>query len=165
MPDDLSSLYAYNRWADEQLLEAVRRLTLEQYTEQPAPDCHSIHGTLVHMADATFIWVRRVNGETVSERTAEEDVPTLEAAAEFLGRSHNALVELAPSLTPEALASEFAYRDLQGQPRALPLWALMRHLPNHSSYHRGQIISRLMQFGIEPPLLDLALWAGRVVDE
>ena len=106
MTDDYASLFDYNRWADGLLLEAVRRLTQEQYTEEPAPDCRSVHGTLVHMADTTLIWTRRVIGETVSGRTAEGDVPTLEDAAQFLGRSHEALADLVPMLTPEALAAD-----------------------------------------------------------
>ena len=160
MTDDYASLFDYNRWADGLLLKAVRRLTQEQYTEEPAPDCRSVHGTLVHMADTTLIWTRRVIGETVSGRTAEGDVPTLEDAAQFLGRSHEALADLVPMLTPEALAADLAFTDLQGQARSLPLWVVLRHVPNHSSYHRGQITSRLMKFGVEPPLLDLAVWAG-----
>ena len=92
--------------------------------------------------------------------TAEGAVPTLEDAAQFLGRSHEALDALVPTLTPEALAATFAFTDLQGQARSLPLWVVLRHVPNHSSYQRGQITSRLMEFGVEPPLLDLAVWAG-----
>ena len=163
MTDDFASLFAYDRWADDRLIAAVGLLTLEQYTREPAPECRSVHGTLVHMADATLIWVRRVGGETVAERTAEADVPTLEDASRFLGRSHDALAGLRPMLTPAALAADLTYRDLRGQPRSLPLWALLRHITNHSSYHRGQITSWLMQFGVEPPLLDLALWAGEAM--
>lgn len=161
MQDDFFSLFAYSRWADERLWEAVRGLTQAQYAQEPAPDCRSIHGTLVHMADATLIWVRRIGGETVTGRTSEADVPTLPDAVRFLERSHAAVADLLPTLTPEALAADLAYLDLRGQPKRLPLWAVLRHLPNHSSYHRGQITSRLMEFGVEPPLLDLALWAGR----
>lgn len=160
MTDDYASLFDYHRWADQRLLEAVRRLTREQYTDKPAPDCRSILGTLVHMADTTLIWTKRVMGETVSGRTAEGDVPTLEDAAQFLGRSHDALADLVATLMPEALAADLAFIDLRGQARSLPLWVVLRHVPNHSSYHRGQITSRLMEFGVEPPLLDLAVWAG-----
>lgn len=160
MTDSLEVLFAYSRWADERLVEAVGRLTRDQYTQEPAPECRSVHGTLVHMADAALIWARRVQGETVSERTAEDAVPTLADAVAFLGRSHDALADLLPTLTPDALASALAFRDLRGQPKSLPLWAVLRHVPNHSCYHRGQITTRLMQCGIEPPLMDLALWAG-----
>jgi uncharacterized damage-inducible protein DinB len=159
MRDELAALFEYNRWADDRIVASIRLLTPEQYTRQPAADCRSVHGTLIHMADATLIWVRRLQGETVSGRIDEASVPTLEEAVRFLDRSHQAVADLQPTLTPEALAGELSYADLQGQLKALPVWSVLRHIVNHSSYHHGQIAARLIDAGIEPPLLDLALWA------
>jgi uncharacterized damage-inducible protein DinB len=159
MRDELAALFEYNRWADDRMIASIRLLTPQQYTRQPAADCRSVHGTLVHMADATLIWVRRLQGETVRSRIDEASMPTLEDAVRFLDRSHQAVAGLHSTLTAEALAGELSYIDLEGQPRALPVWVVLRHLVNHSSYHRGQIAARLIDAGIEPPLLDLMLWA------
>ena len=41
----------------------------------------------------------------------------------------------------------------------LPRWAMLRHIVNHSTYHRGQVASKLKRFGIEQPLSDLFFWA------
>jgi len=41
----------------------------------------------------------------------------------------------------------------------LPPWAILRHVVNHSSYHRGQVASKLKRFGIEQPATDLLFWA------
>ena len=38
------------------------------------------------------------------------------------------------------------------------LWAILRHIVNHSTYHRGQIASKLKQFGIEQPNTDFFWW-------
>lgn len=159
MKDELAALFEYNRWADDRLIASIRVLTPEQYVRQPAADCRSVHGTLIHMADATLIWVRRLQGETVTGRADESSLPALEDAVRFLDRSHQAAAGLQTTLTPEGLAGELSYADLQGQLRGLPVWAVLRHIVNHSSYHRGQIAARLIDAGIEPPLLDLALWA------
>lgn len=37
MNDDLFALYAYNRWANDRVVEAARALTPKQYTQGPAP--------------------------------------------------------------------------------------------------------------------------------
>jgi uncharacterized damage-inducible protein DinB len=37
--------------------------------------------------------------------------------------------------------------------------ALLRHIVNHSSYHRGQVASKLKRFGIEQPNTDFFFWA------
>ena len=40
--DDLASLYAYNRWADQRILDACRKLTPEQYNAEPVPEWPSV---------------------------------------------------------------------------------------------------------------------------
>lgn len=80
-------MFEYNHWADDRIMASIRLLTPEQYTRQPAADCRSVHGTLIHMAAATLIWVRRLRGESVSAPIDEASVPTLEDAVQFLDRS------------------------------------------------------------------------------
>ena len=47
-----------------------------------------------------------------------------------------------------------AARLLPDEPWQLPLADLMYHVINHSSYHRGQVITLLRQLGHEPPATD-----------
>ncbi|MGC4045065.1 MAG: DinB family protein [Armatimonas sp.] len=159
MKDDYTTLLAYNRWADEQVINALRSLTPEQYKTLPAPDCRSVHSTLLHMADATFIWVRRIQGQTITTRVDESTLPTFDDAVRFLNESHDAVASVLATLPPNAGETQITYLDLQKNSRTLPLWVLLRHLTNHSSYHRGQLTARLIDAGIEPPLIDLVLWA------
>ena len=41
----------------------------------------------------------------------------------------------------------------------LPRWAMLRHIVSHSTYHRGQVASKLKRFGIEQPVTDFFFWA------
>ena len=36
---------------------------------------------------------------------------------------------------------------------------MLRHLVNHSTYHRGQVAAKLKRLGVEPPATDLVFWA------
>src|SRR4051794_31126041 len=121
MNDDLLSLFAYNRWADDRVVAAARTLTPEQYTREPAPGWASIRATLVHVADATWIWARRLRGEAVSARATEVEVPTLEDAVRLLARGQESFDRLVSELTPERLASAWVYRDLKGKENRAPL--------------------------------------------
>ena len=157
--DDLINLCEYSCWADQLLLESIRGLTPEQFALEPAPGCPSIRATLVHMADAQWIWVRRIQGETVTARITEVEKPTREEAEQFLDQAHETLHRLLPTVPVERLVAPLSYVDLKGEPQSLPLKAILWHLINHASYHRGQITASLMRLGIEPPIMDLALWA------
>ena len=159
MIDDLFALYAFNRWADDRVVVAARRLTPEQYVQEPAPGWSSTRATLVHLADATHLWARRLQGEDVTARAPEAEFPTLDDVARLFDTAHDAFDRLLPTLTPERLATVWSYRSLEGKELHLPLWAVLRHVVNHATYHRGQIASKLKRFGVDPPATDLVLWA------
>jgi uncharacterized damage-inducible protein DinB len=159
MQDDLKSLYAYNRWANRRVLEACRALGPGQYEKEPAPGWTSVRATLVHLADATWIWARRIEGETVTARASEAEVPTLDDVGQLLDRGHDAFDRLVDTLTAERLAAVWTYRNLEGKELSLPLWAVFRHVVNHATYHRGQIASKFGRLGVAPAQTDFVLWA------
>jgi len=159
MQDDLNSLYAFNRWADQRILEKVRLLSFEQYTQEPVPGWSSVRATLVHVAGATLIWARRLEGELITARPTEDEYPSLADVEQLLTKGHAAFGRLLTTLTPERLNTIWSYRNLSGQECRTPLWAVYRHVVNHATYHRGQIASKLGRFGIDPPFTDLVFWA------
>ena len=64
---------------------------------------------------------------------------------------------LRPTLTPEWLNIVLTLRAI-GRTFTLPRWAILRHIVNHSSYHRGQVASKLKRFGIEQSITDFFWW-------
>jgi uncharacterized damage-inducible protein DinB len=159
MPDDLNSLFAYNRWANERVVEACRALGPGQYEREPLPGWPSIRATLVHLADATWIWARRIEGQAVTARAREAEFPSLDDAMALLARGHDAFDRLLATLSPERLAAVWSYRNFEDKELALPLWAVLRHVVNHATYHRGQIAAKFGRLAATPPTTDLVLWA------
>jgi uncharacterized damage-inducible protein DinB len=158
MNDDFGSLFAYNRWADRRVLGACRQLSPEQYAAEPAPGWSSVRASVVHVASATQNWVLRLAGQAVSGPLTEAEVSTVEEAERRLDRAYQMLDGLWPALTPERLAAPRPF-ELRGKSVALPPWVVLRHVVNHSTYHRGQIASKLKRFGVEQPATDFFLWA------
>jgi len=50
------------------------------------------------------------------------------------------------------------YRNTAGTPFEGPLWPMLQHVVNHSSYHRGQIATLLRQLGAKPMATDLIVF-------
>ncbi len=73
----------------------------------------------------------------------EAELPTLDDDARLLAVAQDRL---------DRLAAPFVYRNTRGRAASLPLWAALRHVVNHASYHRGQVASKLKRFGVEPPV-------------
>jgi uncharacterized damage-inducible protein DinB len=159
MHDDFPSLFAYNRWADDRILAACRGLSQDAYTRELPSGMTALRTTLVHLAAATQAWSRRIRGEPVTALASETDLPAVEDAVRVLRETHDAFAHLASTLTPQRLAGIFSYRNLKNEEKRLPLWAVLRHVVNHASYHRGQVAVKLKRLGVDPPATDFVFWA------
>jgi uncharacterized damage-inducible protein DinB len=188
MNDDFASLFAFDRWANAKMLDACRNLTPEQYATEPVPGWSSVRFTVYHIAVVTDVWLRALADDPNQNFPSEEEVPTPEDAGRLLERAYGTLDSLLPTLTPELLATPRAFSSLDGAyctlgslptltpdlDRAyrslgrayrtrgslqLPTWVALRHMVNHTTYHRGQVASKLKRFGVQLPETDVVFWA------
>ncbi len=157
MQDDAVALFAYDRWANARVLDACRKLTAEQYAAEPAPGWSSVRSTVYHIALATEFNLRALDGGPDDGIPAEADLATVDDASRLLERAYRRFEELRPRLTPEWLDTVLTLRAI-GRTFTLPRWAILRHVVNHSSYHRGQVASKLKRFGIEQQITDFFWW-------
>ena len=157
MQDDVVALFAYDRWANTKVLDACRKLTAEQYVAEPVPGWSSVRSTIYHIALATEWNLRALAGDPDDGIPAETDMATVDDAARLLERAYRRFEELRPTLTPERLHTVLTLRR-RGRTATLPPWAMLRHIVNHSTYHRGQVASKLKRFGIESPNTDFFFW-------
>ena len=157
MQDDIVALFAYDRWANRKVLDACRKLTAEQYVAEPVPGWSSVRSTIYHIALATEFNLRTLANDPDDRIPTEAELVTVDDVAQLLERAYRRFEELRPTLTPERLNTVLTLRAV-GRTFTLPRWAILRHIVNHSTYHRGQVASKLKRFGIEPPNTDFFFW-------
>jgi uncharacterized damage-inducible protein DinB len=158
MHDDFTSLFAFNRWANAKMLDACRQLTPEQYSAEPVPGWASVRSTVYHIAVVTDGWLRTLANDPDQSAPTEAELPTPDEAARILERAYRTLDTLMPTLTPQVLATP-RILSRRGRTAVLPPWAVLRHVVNHTTYHRGQVASKLKRFGVQQPETDLVYWA------
>src|SRR5262249_11653522 len=105
MQDDFVSLFAFNRWANDKMLEACGKLTAEQYAAEPTPGWAPVRFTVYHIAVVTEGWLKALANDPDQSFPAEADVPTVDDAARILGRAYQRFDAVFPSLSPEALTT------------------------------------------------------------
>jgi uncharacterized damage-inducible protein DinB len=149
--NDLKLLLDYNYWAHERMLEAVARLTPERYQRDLGSSFGSVHGTLVHMFSAEWIWSERCHGQSPRHHVDPSKFPTLDILrAEWTaleGQWRDYLAQVGES----GVDRVYDYTLLSGLASRAPVWQILQHVVNHGTYHRGQVTTMVRQLGAEPP--------------
>jgi uncharacterized damage-inducible protein DinB len=160
--NELKRLLEYNRWANLRILDAAAALAEAELRREIASSFPSVLATLVHAMGAEWIWLERWKG---TSPTALPGSDGLDSVAAVRSRWDEVWAEQQAFLA--GLGSGDAgravhYRLLSGEPDSRPLGELVRHVVNHATYHRGQLVTMLRQLGRTPPSTDYVRWLREV---
>jgi uncharacterized damage-inducible protein DinB len=153
--DDVVDLFAFGRWANDRIFEAVSQLTDAELEQEVGGSFGSVRGTLLHMYGADWVWMERFEGR--SPRAMPEEGKNARNLAEIRTKWDPIQEELrvyAQSMTAEKLASTIHYTSFAGEPFTRVLSDALVHLVNHGTYHRGQVVTLLRQLGKSAPSTD-----------
>lgn len=153
---DVFTLYEYNRWANGRTLEAAEKLDPEAFVRDLKNSFISVRDTLAHTLGAEWIWLRRWQGESPTKPLAAAEFPTVSHLRERFSAVDRERGVFLGGLTEARLAQPLAYKDLAGNSCRLPLIAVLQHVVNHGTYHRGQITTMLRQLGATPIATDMS---------
>ncbi|HEV2121486.1 MAG TPA: DinB family protein [Chloroflexota bacterium] len=155
---EIQELFAYNRWANHRLLQAAGALSPADFLRGLGGSFPSVQATLAHILSAEWIWLQRWLGNSPPGLPATWGLASYEALRVHWIRNEQAQLEFVAGLSDDALQPAVSYRTTAGESFKAPLWQLMRHVVNHSSYHRGQMATLLRQLGTAAPGTDLVLF-------
>jgi uncharacterized damage-inducible protein DinB len=154
---ELKLLHAYNSWANNRVFDAVAQLPSDQYMQDMKSSHGGIHGTLVHTVGAEKVWLERFTGEPQPflSQNPPKSLAELKTIWEKVGYDY---AKWLGSMTDKKLTGTFTMKTLKGDTFTHVFWHAFQHVVNHSSYHRGQIITMLRQLGAKPVSTDLILF-------
>ncbi len=148
--EQIRSLFAYNKWANEKILENAGDLSDTEFESEFAASYGSMRGTLSHVLWAQVIWLARWEEREAPQRFVLERA----GIANAFDESHRGLEQFANSLTDEDWPRLIDYVDSRRAKHSRPLGSLATHLVNHGTYHRGEAALMLTAAGHSPGDLD-----------
>jgi uncharacterized damage-inducible protein DinB len=148
-------LLLYTLWADRICLKAIEEVDAADLARSTGSSFGSLLGTLAHILVAQRLWLARFEGKALERLPEIADFPDWERLTAAWAETSAELGFFLAALTAEQVGAELAWTSTEGVTYSRPLWQPVLHLVNHTTYHRGQVVSQLRQLGYEPPSTDL----------
>ena len=156
--DDLSRLLRYTVWANHRAMRAAATLAVDDFKRDLGGSHGGVRGTLAHMMWTELVWLERLKGLPNPPRTDESefaDIVALRDRWSVLEQHRQAWLEALPAAS---VAEVIHYKTMEGVAFENPLWQIVQHMANHSTYHRGQLTSFYRQLGARPVSTDMIAW-------
>lgn len=141
---------AYNEWANTKFADLLLTVDDTSYFQVMKSSFPSLAKTVLHIADSQQIWLRRMQGESLTTWPSANFQGTKGDSLSSLIRSSKDLVAFITSKEESFLSTPYTYTNLKGEPCTDPVEDTLFHIVNHNSYHRGQITTMLRQLDVAP---------------
>jgi uncharacterized damage-inducible protein DinB len=140
-------LSEYNIWANDRVCSWMDKISDEQWNRIVISSFDSIYQTILHIAASEKIWLERLEKSMVSEmltKTFNGSKWELIKTWKEISQNFKTFIQNMPE---DLLSQNLYYRNTRGEEFNQPYYQLLAHVFNHTTYHRGQVVSMLRQVG------------------
>ncbi len=138
----------YNIWANTKFIDILKSMDESDLDHEQVSSFSSLRKTFYHIWDAQSIWYMRLSGESLAGFPSKDFKGTTEEALELFHQSSVALSDYIKTISDESLNQSLDYKNLKGEPFTSDLHDILHHVLNHSTFHRGQLVTMLRNVGI-----------------
>ena len=156
--EDVGRLLDYTVWANHRAMRAAATLSVDDFKRDLGSSHGGVRGTLVHAMGAEWIWLERWKGASPTSPIDESEFADVMAVRERWTVIEDHRASWLSGLRESALAETIRYTTLDRRPFEGPLWQLVQHVANHSTYHRGQVVTLMRILGAKATSSDMVLW-------
>jgi uncharacterized damage-inducible protein DinB len=143
---------AYSVWANETLIERLKKLDDALLHQEVKSSFPSIAKTLLHMWDAEVVWLKRFQGVSLTEWPSKDFKGTSADLINGVIKSSKDIQAIVASGGEAFVKGKVRYKNLKGNEFEDDIEYLLYHIVNHGTYHRGQITTMLRELGITDPV-------------
>ena len=148
----------YDLWANTRSIDRLQRETEDVLDRPVLSSFPSLRLTLLHIRDAESAWTNRLVGvPVVWPAEADRSIGNLLKYAAQLR-------DLVHGYDEVTLLQPVTYHDLKSNAHVQFRWQMLMHCFNHSTQHRGQVITIMRGLGLEEvPATDLVVYQRSLV--
>lgn len=137
---------AYNVWANDKIAEILKGIDNDLLDEPVVSSFPTLRKTVYHIWDAEFIWLSRLQGEAITYWPSEKF--NAETPIDGILEVSKGLLDIVQQHNDEWLNTVCEYYNTKGQKFTQQYYQILMHVFNHSTFHRGQLITMLRTLGV-----------------
>lgn len=147
MNNFISDYAAYNLWANKRISNFISKVTDEMMNKTVKSSFPSLRKTITHIRNSEQTWLSRLTG-VEPHRISDDNLQLTkdELCSEWCKVSVS-LVKYAEEQNLSSLENVIHYRNTKGDACRNTVTEVLLHCMNHSTYHRGQIVTILREVG------------------
>lgn len=130
----------YTEFTDQRIIEIFKHAKIEM------PDAERLFS---HVLNAQHIWAYRISGQK-----PQYGVWDIHPREKFESLSLENFELIKEALKNHSLDQRILYSNSRGDQYENRVDEILFHLFNHSTYHRGQVVTLLKKAGFTPPVTD-----------
>jgi len=145
MKDLIANYVTYNYWANKQLAALLLTIDDALLDKEVKSSFTSLRKTVHHIWDAEMTWMARLKNETIQwPPSAKFKNPTID---EFL-KTSKYFIDFIASKDETFFTTYTTYKNNKGDNFTTINSGIIMHCMNHSTFHRGQLITILRSLEI-----------------
>ncbi len=137
----------YNIWANEITQKWLKAITTAQWSAPIVSSFGNIEATALHIAAAETIWLERLLQVKSPVWLSYQTNPNRDETLRIWSSASLNIKSFIQDLDENNLQTNLNFRRRNGEENSMKIYQILAHVFNHSTYHRGQILTMLRQLG------------------
>ena len=136
----------FNIWATDIFCDMLAQISDEQWQQKIVSSFDTIQETALHIISAEKAWLQRFKKEKV-EWLQFNYKGSKDAHIQLWKQASADLKKFIAAFDKHELETILHYKRLNGEEKSTPFYIMFAHVFNHSTFHRGQLVTMLRQVG------------------
>jgi uncharacterized damage-inducible protein DinB len=155
LPALLKDYGHFNSWANKRILNWLFSKPLELLDREIPSSFPSLRKTMLHIWDAEQIWMHRLQGKVATSFPSETFTGTADDLKKGLLATSEHFAAFLHNCPDQFFQQEIRYQNSRGEQFTTPNSEVILHCIQHSTFHRGQLVTMARNLGlIDPPQTD-----------
>lgn len=148
MKQILTDYTNYNYWANKKICDLLLTLDDSILDKDIPSSFRTIKETVFHIWGAEWIWYLRVFDSSKVEWPIKNFTGSFKEGVGLFHKASLDMIQLVKDKKEEEFQRDILYHNVAGIGFTNKLYEIIMHCMNHSTFHRGQIITMLRNAGV-----------------